>query len=129
MIHHSSYIQQEKLLSKLRNKLNENGRLIMFEFSFPAEFKPSSKIESKFCKLTLKQRLDYQRFIDWFGNTVVANSSMPMPMAFRTFEEWVNLFKKLNFKIVSKQWIGFPKTFFHQGPYCIFVLEKLTQNR
>lgn len=61
--------------------------------------------------------------MDWLSNILLLNRKMSMPFSFRTFEEWKKLFEDINYNIFISQYIGFPEQFFHQGPYCLFVLE------
>ena len=81
-------------------------------------------LTKKFNMLSLEQKFEYMEMIDWIGNRSVSKSSMPMPNAYRTAEDWKNVLVESGFKLIDFKWIGFPKPLFHQGPYSLFVLSK-----
>lgn len=126
MLHHVSKSNQKKLLVNIRNKLKESGIIIFFEYTFSEIKEPLLKrnISLGFKRLSKNQKLASMVLIDWIGNILVLHRKIPMPYSYRTMEQWEKLFIKLNFQIVTSQYIGFPKNFFHQGPYGILVLKK-----
>jgi hypothetical protein len=116
---------QEKLLKLIKNKLKPNGKIIIFEYTFSNLQRPTLRnyVTQNFLKLNLTQKLMYLRIMDWLANVAVLKRKIPMPYSFRTYEEWKELFINLDYKIAKSKFIGFPKEFFHQGPYCLFVLK------
>ncbi|MFH8120416.1 MAG: methyltransferase [Candidatus Aenigmatarchaeota archaeon] len=125
LLHHVKPEIQLKLLKHVKNKLKPNGKIIIFEYTFSQIIKPmiNNLIYKKFKELTLYQKLTYLMVMDWISNVLILKRKIPMPYAFRTFEEWKKIFKDVGYSIVKSKYIGFPEEFFHQGPYCLFILK------
>ncbi|UCG95577.1 MAG: class I SAM-dependent methyltransferase [archaeon] len=124
MLHHVNKNQQRYLIKNAKNKLNENGKIVFFEYTFSEEKEPlyRSYFTEKFNELSKKQKFGCMEIIDYIGNILVNKSETPMPNSYRTMEEWEDFFKKLELKINNSEYIGFPKRLFHQGPYGIINL-------
>ncbi|MDR2622969.1 MAG: hypothetical protein LBC39_00120, partial [Methanobrevibacter sp.] len=75
-------------------------------------------------ELSIIEKMHYLLLMDWISNVLFLNREMPMLYSFRTKEEWEQFFVEQNFKVENSEYLGFPKEFFHQGPYSRLILSK-----
>lgn len=125
MLHHVERPAQAKLLRNVKRKLAAGGKIVVFEDAFSERKKPLLKnsVPAAFGKLTTGQKMGCMALIDWVGNVLVLGRKTPMPSTFRTMEGWEKLFRALGFRVLVSRYLGFPRRFFHQVPYGLFVLE------
>lgn len=124
MLHHVGLGDQPALLRNAMKKLKEGGVLVLFEYAFSERKRPRLGAPPEFRGLSRKRKFGGMKVIDWIGNILVGHKAIDMPYAYRTLEGWERLFSGLGFRKIESAYLGFPKGFFHQGPYSLLVLRK-----
>src|ERR1700733_4064321 len=131
VLHHIEPDTRIRLLSHIIGILEEGGRLIVIEDSYPQNFKKEnlhSDLDLKFSLLSPKQKKDILGFFDWWGNRFLKNIlEIPIPCTFLTIEEWRQTFTECGLKEVSTQYLGIPEIHAHvMVPKTMLVFEKIS---
>ena len=137
VLHHVDYFSYDSLLNNLSNKLNKNGKIILFEDTWNISHNKKNNnynididINSnlKFNKLIKSYPSNVKAvniFLEWFGILLVRNYvKMSLPYNFLSKNEWQSTFKSKNLKLVKDNNIGFFKQTLHRQSYNVLVFEK-----
>jgi ubiquinone/menaquinone biosynthesis C-methylase UbiE len=129
VLHHIEPETRAHFLSHIIEILEEEGRLIVIEDSYPQNFQKEdlhSDLDLKFSLLSQKQKKDILGFFDWWGNRFLKNKiEIPIPCTFQTIEEWKQTFDDLGLKEINIQYLGIPEIHAHvMVPKTILVYEK-----
>lgn len=126
MIHHVDKNSQEKFLKEGFSKIKSGGLAIIIEYTFSNKNKSyyEKRFAIRFQNLSLKQKFMTMEIIDWIGNCLIRRRKINMPYAYRTMEQWNDLFKENNMCLIKSRYLGFLTKLFHPGPYSLFVLAK-----
>ena len=110
VLHHMKYDEQERYLSYVSEALMPGAYVAVLEDCYSTKLPPEHdhNIHEEFMALSPTERKTVISVYDWVANRVLARrKEMPIPFAFRTFEEWIELFDKYGFKYFDGHYIGF----------------------
>ena len=126
-LHHMEFDEQERYLQSLYEVLSPGSHLIVLEDSY-AETIPPEKgkdLHGKFMALSEGDRKIMMGVSDWIANRVLEQrDQIPMPLAYRTLENWSKLFTKIGFKVSKTRFIGFPENRDINTPQSLLVVYK-----
>lgn len=111
VLHHMEYDAQKRYLSALFNVLKEGATLVVLEDAYSEILPPEDGREryEKFITWSKEDRLKIMGAYDWIANRVFSmRTTMPVPFAYRTLEEWKQLFQEVGFRITKTRFIGLP---------------------
>ncbi len=126
-LHHMEFNEQERYLKMLYDKLQKNSKIIILEDSYSTTMEPekgSSKYRN-FMNFTENERKNIMLIYDWIANRILAvRDKVKILPTYRTLEEWEKFFRGIGFKIVFKEFIGFPNNRDIDTPQSLIVIEK-----
>ena len=126
-LHHMNYKEQEEYLKSIYNILPK-VRIVVLEDAYATTLSPLEDIGvyDSFMKFNEEDREKIMSVYDWIANRVLERrDKVPMPFAYRTFEEWKRFFEKMGFKIIIEKFIGFPEKRDINTPQSLIVIEKI----
>lgn len=127
-LHHMRYDEQEKYLKLLFDTLTFGSQFVILEDAYSNNLEPIYRrnFNKEFMKWSEVERQKIIAANDWIANVVIAQRhNIPIPFAYRTVEEWQNLFEKIGFKTVLKRYLGFPKERDVNNPQSLLVFERI----
>ena|SRR3989344_6271830 len=127
VLHHMDFEQQKRYITSLYKVLKEGAVLIVLEDSYSELLTPESGLEryNDFMKWGKEDRQKIQGALDWIANRIFSmRTTMPVPFAYRTLEDWVSLFKEVGFKVAKVRFLGFPNDRDINTPQSVLVLKK-----
>jgi SAM-dependent methyltransferase len=110
VLHHMKYDEQERYLDYLSKALEKDTYVVVLEDCYSTKLPPEEDhgVHEEFMAMSLSERKTIISVYDWVANRILARKKeMPIPFAFRTFEEWVELFAKYGFNYFEGHYIGF----------------------
>ena len=112
VLHHMEYDQQKRYLRALYEVLDEDSTMVILEDAYSEVILPESGFESweEFKKWNLEDRQKIMGAYDWIANRIFSmRSSMPVPFAYRSVEDWVSLLEDVGFTVIKSRFLGFPE--------------------
>ena len=112
VFHHMEFEQQKRYLKSLHKILKEGAVLVVLEDSYSKLMSPESGQEKyhDFMKLSTDERQKIMSAYDWIANRVFSmRTTMPVPFAYRTVEDWEKIFQEVGFTITKARFLGFPE--------------------
>ncbi len=126
-LHHMQYPEQERYLKNIVSKMKNGSLLIVLEDSYSQTLTPEHGEErwKAFMALGTKDRKIAMSVYDWIANRVLAQRKyVPIPFAYRTMEEWIELCRNIGLSLKSKKFIGFPEQRDINTPQGLMVFRK-----
>ncbi|CAN5749220.1 hypothetical protein BH11PAT2_BH11PAT2_01490 [soil metagenome] len=112
VFHHMEFEQQKRYLASLYRILKEGATLVVLEDSYSEILPPESGkgMFDEFMKLSVDERQKVMGAYDWIANRVFSmRTTMPVPFAYRTVEDWKEIFEEIGFTITKARFLGFPE--------------------
>lgn len=112
VLHHMEFDQQRRYLTSLFDSLKKGAVLVALEDSYSEILTPESGKErcNAFMKLDIDERQSVMGALDWIANRVFSmRTTMPVPFAYRTLEEWKEILEEVGFVIKEARFLGFPE--------------------
>ncbi|MEI7749849.1 MAG: class I SAM-dependent methyltransferase [Candidatus Moraniibacteriota bacterium] len=127
VFHHMEYGEQERYLSALHDALKPGATLVALEDSYSEVLPPESGRERAlaFMRWNLEDRHKIMGALDWIANRIFSmRTSMPVPFAYRTLEEWARVFEGAGFTVKKTRFLGFPDNRDVHNPQSLIVVER-----
>jgi 2-polyprenyl-3-methyl-5-hydroxy-6-metoxy-1,4-benzoquinol methylase len=112
VLHHMEFEEQERYLKYLYTALKPEAQVVILEDTYSESLRPleGAKRHDNFIKWPSKNRFEIMAVQDWLANRVLARrEKIPIPFGYRTLEDWVDLLRKIGFKVEFAKYLGFPK--------------------
>lgn len=127
VFHHMEYDEQERYLRSLYAALKEGAAVVVLEDSYAQTLSPESgevRYEA-FMELSPDERLKVMGALDWIANRIFSmRTTMPVPFAYRTLEDWKRLFEEVGFTVTKTRFLGFPENRDVNTPQSVLVAHK-----
>ncbi len=126
-LHHMEYHEQERYLKYIYDNLKTKSEVVILEDAYSAKLRPESGItrHSSFMKFEKGDRQKIMAFYDWVANRILARRKLVnMSFAYRTIEEWEEIFEKTGFKNERQKYIGFPDQRDINTPQSLLIISK-----
>lgn len=127
VLHHMEYEEQKRYLRSLFGALKKGATIVVLEDSYAEELSPEAGREryEAFMKLSPDERLKVMGALDWIANRVFSmRTTMPVPFAYRTLEDWKDLFEEVGFRVSKTRFLGFPDNRDINTPQSVLVAVK-----
>ena len=128
-------------LKDIYHSMVENGHLVIIEESFPNSWDPAfeaapemhdpkaSVWRSRFLQLSTEQRYQFLVWDDWlwallYGALDSEEAVFRMPYRYFTMERWLEIFRKVGFKVKTAQYWAFRSIYLFSSNEVFFVLQK-----
>ena len=111
VFHHMEYEQQVRYLKALRRVLKPGSTLVLLEDSYAESTPPEMRQErhDALMQWSKEDRLKIMGAYDWVANRIFSmRTTMPVPFAYRTVEEWRQILENSGFYTSKSRYIGFP---------------------
>jgi len=108
VLHHLKKEQQKEMIKNLIAYLENRGRIILIEDTFPEKtsLEWCDKITKDFLKFKSNDKKRILYFYDWFGNRLMRNrDNIPIFYNYKTIEEWERIFEKCGMKQIKSEFI------------------------
>lgn len=128
VLHHMEYDQQKRYLESLHEVLKEGANVVVLEDSYSDVLPPEygAELAESFMVWNKEERYKIMGAMDWTANIIFGQKThMPVPFAYRTLEEWEELFNETGFKFVKKRFLGFPKNRDIDTAQSVFIAQKV----
>ena len=126
-LHHMRYDEQERYLKMIFEKMKDGSKIVVLEDSYSEELHPENSEERwrTFMKWPESARKKIMSVYDWVANRVLAKREhVPIPFGYRTMEEWIKLFTKIGYGLISRKFIGFPDQRDINTPQSLLIFRK-----
>jgi len=127
VFHHMEYEQQKRYIASLFKALKPGAVLVALEDSYSDTLPPEAGEQRSigFMKLNKDNRQKVMGVLDWIANRVFSmRTSIPVPFAYRTLEEWKQIFEDAGFNMIKMRFLGFPDERDINNPQSLIVLQK-----
>lgn len=127
VFHHMEYEEQKRYIESLHKALKPGTIIVVLEDSYAETIPPESGKSryTDFMKNNKEDRRKIMGVLDWIANRVFSmRTSMPVPFAYRTLEEWGGVFEEAGFKTVKMRFLGFPDDRDINNPQSLIVLRR-----
>ena len=127
VFHHMEYDQQVRYLKSLHGVLKEGSVVVLLEDSYADTVPPEMRQErhNALMQWSKEDRLKIMGAYDWIANRVFSmRTTMPVPFAYRTVEEWSEVLTEAGFSPIKDRYIGFPYNRDVYTPQSIIVGQK-----
>lgn len=127
VFHHMEYDQQKRYIEALYKSLKEGAVVVVLEDSYAETIPPESGKEraESFMKWSKEDRQKIMGVLDWIANRIFSmRTTMPVPFAYRTLEDWKGVFEEVGFTTLKARFIGFPDDRDINSPQSLIVLKK-----
>jgi 2-polyprenyl-3-methyl-5-hydroxy-6-metoxy-1,4-benzoquinol methylase len=127
VLHHMDFEQQKRYINQLFKALKNGARLVVLEDSYSTILRPelgNGRYEG-FIKWGQEDRNKITGVLDWIANRIFSmRTTMPVPFAYRTLEEWGSIFEEAGFTVSKTRFLGFPDKRDVNTPQGVIVLFK-----
>ncbi|MCR4279118.1 MAG: class I SAM-dependent methyltransferase [Candidatus Zambryskibacteria bacterium] len=127
VFHHMEYEQQKRYIGSLYKALKTGAVIVALEDSYSETLPPEAgqKRYEDFMKWDKENRQKIMGVLDWIANRIFSmRLSMPVPFAYRTLEDWKQVFEEAGFETLKMRFLGFPDDRDINNPQSLLVIRK-----
>ncbi|MCJ9430745.1 class I SAM-dependent methyltransferase [Kordiimonas marina] len=131
VFHHMEYEQQVRYLESLYKVLKGGSVIVLLEDAYADTIPPEMRQErhDALMQWSKEDRLKIMGAYDWIANRIFSmRTTMPVPFAYRTVEEWNEVLKKAGFAPIKDRYIGFPDNQDVHTPRSVIVASRALDN-
>lgn len=136
VFHHLDDFVQPRLLLFIALTLEQKGRLVMIEDSYPEDagqlYSGDNPLADRFMEFGQRERHQMMAFFDWWGNRFLKNApEVPLPFTFNSIEGWERMAGAFGLRPVHLEFLTQPRTQMGVGtmmPKALLVFEKVESN-